>query len=126
MPFKDPEKYREYQKNYQKKVRDKRSLEDKKKKAQYQKDYMKTYDKGERDHKYDTIYNWKRREVIETWYYTFEELYDWYLKTDKCERCNCILTKDQTRKSTTKCLHHEHTTGEFEMIVCHSCNIQLG
>ncbi len=70
---------------------------------------------------------WKSRGVIlETWYYTFEELYDWYLKTNKCERCNCILTRDKRRKSTTKCLHHDHATGEFEMIVCHSCNVQLG
>jgi len=70
---------------------------------------------------------WKSRGVIlETWYYTFEELYDWYLKTNKCERCNRILTRDKRRKSTTKCLHHDHTTGEFEMIVCHACNVQLG
>jgi hypothetical protein len=126
MPYKDPEKYKEYQRKYQKKVRDKMTEEQKKQKSEYQKKYMENYQK-QRDkyHKQETIYNWKKRNVIETWYYTFDILYDWYMKTTHCENCNIQLTNDKKRKPTTKCLHHIHETGEFEMIVCHSCNVRL-
>jgi hypothetical protein len=126
MPFKDPEKYKEYQRNYQKKIRDKMTEKQKEEKSHYQKEYMKNYQRDrDKTHKYDTIYNWKKRNVIETWYYNYDSLYDWYIKINKCENCGINLTLNKRRKSTTKCLHHNHISGEFEMIVCHSCNVKL-
>lgn len=124
MPFKDPEKYNEYQRNYQRKRI--KTDEEKKAKAEYNKNYAKTHKRDRKKyHRSDTIYNWKRRGIIETWYYTHDEIYDYYMKQKKCENCNIQLTIDKKRKSTTKCLHHIHETGEFEMIVCHACNIRL-
>jgi len=79
----------------------------------------------EKFQKSQMISKWRKRGVIETWYYTFDILYDWYMKTTHCENCNIQLTNDKKRKPTTKCLHHIHETGEFEMIVCHSCNVRL-
>jgi len=130
MPYADPEKYREYQRNYQrnyqKKLREKMTQQQKQEKSEFQKEYMKSYVKDrDKYHKYDTIYNWKNRNVIETWYYNYDELYEWYLKTNHCEECGITLTQDKKRKSTTKCLHHNHNTNEFEMIVCHACNVRL-
>jgi len=127
MPYKDPEKRKEYMKNYQRKVRKNETDEEKKQKSEYQKEYRKSYTIDRtKYHKYDTIYNWKKRDVIETWYYNYDQLYEWYVKTNYCENCKIILTNDKKRKSSTKCLHHNHETKEFEMIVCHSCNIRLG
>jgi hypothetical protein len=52
----------------------------------------------------------------------FEIIYWLYLSTTKCDRCQCILTKDRYTTSTTKCLDHSHITGKFRNILCHSCN----
>ena len=78
MPYKDPEKRREYHRNYQRNriVSD----EEKKAKSEYQKNYMKSYQKPVY-HKTETIGNWRRRGVIETWFYNYDELYDCYMKT---------------------------------------------
>tara|TARA_R110000803_G_scaffold89108_3_gene156269 strand:- start:2 stop:367 length:366 start_codon:yes stop_codon:yes gene_type:complete len=121
MPYADPEREKQckaewYQKN---------------KKELNRKSYSVTkqwrLDNPEKIRKANLKSNWKRRGVLlNTWYYTFDELYDWYLKTNVCERCHVTLSKDKKRSSTTKCLHHDHESGEFEMIVCHACNTRLG
>ena len=67
-------------------------------------------------HKSLTIYNWKRHGVI---YHDFDELYEVYIKTMKCQHCNkeFKITKDRH-------LDHDHNTGLFRKIVCNGCNNQ--
>ena len=73
-----------------------------------------------------TIFNWKKRGLIETEQYTYDELYEAYLYCGYCEECNVKLTKDKLRKSTTKCMDHDHITGLFRNILCKSCNSTRG
>ena len=134
MPYKDPEKYKEYQRNYHSQKWSEKTREEIKKYNEGKRKYysenkqiinQKKREKRHKYHKKETIYNWKKRGLLETWYYTYDKLYDYYMKTTHCENCNITLTIDKSRKSTTKCMHHIHKTGEFEMIVCHCCNIRL-
>jgi len=54
----------------------------------------------------------------------FEEIFKRYCDTTNCNNCNCILTKDKRITSTTKCMIHNHQTGEFKNILCHFCNVR--
>ena len=67
-----------------------------------------------KNHKWFTINNWKKRGVI---YNQFEELYEVYIKTMKCQHCNKEFTNNFDR-----CLDHDHETGMFRKIVCRGCN----
>jgi len=67
------------------------------------------------------ISHWRQRGVIETDYYTYDELYEAYLYCSECEECGVTLTTGK-RCSTSKCLDHDHTTGIFRNILCHRCN----
>ena len=75
------------------------------------------------------IVKWRSRgiklpeEYGENWDIFYEEE---YLSTTKCEECSVELTEDKMRTSTTKCLDHDHNTGDFRNILCHVCNIQRG
>ena len=123
MPYADPEKYKEYQRNYQRNIL--WTDEEKKEKAKYQKEYMKNYVKP-KYHNRDTIYNWKKRGLIETDGYTYQSIYEKYMSCVKCESCEVGLTIDKKRKSTTKCMDHCHQSGIFRDIICHSCNLKRG
>jgi len=95
-------------------------------------DYMKKYCQRNKEHRKEyyntyfgkksiTISKWRQRGVIETDYYTFDELYEAYLYHPDCEECGVTLTTGK-RCSTSKCLDHDHTTGIFRNILCHCCN----
>ena len=62
-----------------------------------------------------TIYNWKRKGVI---YDNYDELYEVYIKTMECQHCNKAF-----KKSSDRCLDHDHETGLFRKIVCRGCNV---
>ena len=94
MPYKDPEK---------------------------KKQYMKIYYQSSAGIKSRRIKDWKRRGVICE---DLDTLYERYLKTELCELCNVELTEDKNSTRTTRCLDHCHTTGEIRNIVCHSCNVK--
>ena len=137
MPFKDPEKRREYFRNYAKRKYAEKTQQEKdeinrKKRQNYQKkkEYItkqkQEYRKTEKYKKQETIYNWKRRDLIETWYYTYDSLYEYYKNQTHCELCKCVFAEGKSRVSNSKCMHHNHKSNEFEMIVCHACNLYLG
>ena len=66
------------------------------------------------------IGHWKASGVIcDDW----DKLYDKYLNTLECENCEIEL---DTNTSTTKCLDHDHLTGEFRNVLCNSCNVKRG
>lgn len=65
------------------------------------------------------ISDWRCRGVICD---DFDELYERYLNTKFCEECNVELTIDKTRTNQSRCLDHDHNTGEFRNVVCCSCN----
>lgn len=72
------------------------------------------------------IYDWKRipkdgyglicDDYVLTYYY-------WYY-SERCEDCNCQMVVQSKRCCESKCLDHDHKTGEFRAIVCHSCNVK--
>jgi len=99
MPFKDKQKYKEYQKEYHYKLRQ--------------------TDKGR---KYGRIVHWKNRGVI---FSDYDLLYDIYINTEFCNLCKVKLTEDKIITKTTRCLDHDHTITDCENvrnILCHSCN----
>jgi len=65
--------------------------------------------------KYKMIYNWKKSGLI---YDNYDELYEVYIKTMECQHCNKAF-----KKSSDRCLDHDHETGLFRKIVCRGCNV---
>ena len=101
MPFKDKEKHKEYMKKY------------------YQEHKQKNY-QTEKCIKKRIKAQWKRRGLnIDK----FDEIYKIYCETTNCDICDRILTSGNPTTSTTKCLDHNHKTGEFRCILCNSCNV---
>tara|TARA_R110000823_G_C15706839_1_gene477084 strand:- start:123 stop:539 length:417 start_codon:yes stop_codon:yes gene_type:complete len=68
------------------------------------------------------IKRWERQGVICD---DFDSLHDYYENCKNCELCNVELTIDRWNTSTTRCLDHDHHTGLFRNVVCHSCNVSL-
>jgi sulfatase maturation enzyme AslB (radical SAM superfamily) len=68
---------------------------------------------------------WRRRGVVETDYYTFQELFEAWLYAPECENCGVELAPiGVTRCAESRCLDHNHKTGIFRNILCHACNIK--
>tara|TARA_R110001606_G_scaffold153012_1_gene293933 strand:- start:167 stop:502 length:336 start_codon:yes stop_codon:yes gene_type:complete len=109
MPYKDKQKYKEWCQKNKEKLN--------KKSREYSKEYRKT-DKGK---KLAIIRKWKHRGVISN---DYDSLYNYYLSINNCEECNIELTRDNVRTKTTKCLDHDHDTGLFRNILCHTCNVK--
>ena len=105
------EKRKEYHRQYREKNKEKRE------------EYSKVYKQSPAGIKSARISHWKFYGVIHD---NYDELYERYLNTEFCELCNIKFTEDKTRKSTTRCLDHDHNTGEFRNVVCHSCNVKVG
>ena len=81
------------------------------------------YQQTERGKKSRTIDRWKIRGIIaDNW----EEVYSWYLETETCDICDCILTTGTRNTSSTKCLDHDHSiTDSYNIrgVICQSCNV---
>ena len=122
---KNKDKKREYyEKNIDKiKQHQKEYRENNKEKIkQHSKEYSKEYQQTPKYKKRMRIQNWKRYGIIcDDW----DKLYEKYITTTHCELCNVELT-DGKRSHTTKCLDHNHDTGLFRNVLCHSCNARRG
>ena len=103
MPYKDPEKQKEYFKQYYEENKEKK----------------KEYNKLPKGRKTTRITNWKRWGII---FHDYNLLYEIYINTTHCDECKCIL--NQCSKSL-KCVDHDHTITDdnnVRNILCHSCN----
>ena len=122
MPYKDPEKQKEYylknkekikkqRKEYQKQYREKHKYE--------KKELMKKYFQTEQGKKSTRITKWKHRGIL---FHDYNLLYDIYLQTTHCDNCHCLLNQC---KSSLKCVDHDHNITDDENvrnILCLSCN----
>ena len=125
MPVKDPEKRKEQKKVWYEKNKE-RIKEQKKIYRQNNKEkikeYKQTYNQTEQAKKSRRISDWKRSGVIND---DYNQLYELYLSQTNCEECGIELTYDKPyAKATTKCLDHDHQSGEFRNILCHRCNVK--
>lgn len=92
---------------------------------EYHKQYMYNYRWTEKGYKEHMIDKWKRRGLVETDQYTFEELFEAYACCSECENCGVEFAPvGAVRCPHSKCLDHNHETGVFRDILCHSCNIK--
>ena len=80
------------------------------------------YAQTENGKKYLKIGRWKYRGIIaDNW----EEVYSWYLETERCDICDRALTTDTLNTSSTKCLDHDHSiTDDYNIrgVICQGCN----
>ena len=97
MPYKNPNYHKEYMKEYHIKNKER------------QKEYRQT-PQGKKSIK---IAKWKYKGLIND---NIDELYDRWLNSTECELCGHNYSFNK------KCLDHDHQTGLFRNIVCHSCN----
>ncbi len=111
------EKLREYHKQWLEKNKEKQK-EYQKKYKQKNKKYFQKYSKENRI--IFIISQWKRIGLIVD---DYESLYYLVQSTEKCESCGCILTDGIS--STSRCMDHDHFTGQFRAVLCKSCNSTL-
>jgi len=126
-------KYRLENKEKERERHKKYSLKNKEKLKKYKKEYRlnnkeklkessRKYNKTPAGFKISKIATWKNIGVIHN---DFDKLFELYMNTTNCQNCNILLTsKDRYNKLTTKCLDHNHITGEFRNILCNLCNIR--
>ena len=122
-------KYTEKQKEYKKEYRElnKETIKE------YQKKYHKTNKEqiAEHNKKYNQTEKGRKSKRIQTWKIKgvicedFNELYEYYINCWNCEDCNVELVEGRY-SANKRCLDHDHTTGLFRNVLCHTCNMKRG
>jgi hypothetical protein len=69
------------------------------------------------NHRYYTIYNWKRFGIKSD---DYDKLYEYHMSIERCELCSVLF--DDTSKNR-RCLYHDHDTGLYRKTLCNSCNL---
>lgn len=119
MPQRTKEETKEYKKQYYLKNKErlkKLNEEWKIKNPNYNKEYFKT-DKGKKSNRINT---WKNYGVIHN---DFNQLYDYYINCKNCEECKIELIEGNYGNNK-KVLDHDHDTGIFRNVLCHTCNVK--
>ena len=150
MPYKDPEARKEYLKQYyqkkgkeysqqyyennkekileqRKEYREKNKEKLKQDKKEWHKknidtikEKKKKYLQTDNGKKYYRIGSWRKQGVKSD---DFDALYEKYINTTKCDKCNVELVAGNYG-ANKRCLDHNHETGEFRFILCNSCNLK--
>jgi hypothetical protein len=89
---------------------------------QEKKNYMAEYRKTDAYRKSQRITNWKKSGLKCD---DFNIIYDKYININQCEECNVELIEGM-RGANKKCLDHDHKTGLYRNIICHTCNVKRG
>jgi len=92
-------------------------------KSCYMKEYRKKYNKTDKEIKRKRIDRWKRRGLIDSDDDNYEKIHQRYIDTTNCDLCNVELTTGNN--NTSKNMEHDHETGLFRNVVCHTCNIKI-
>ena len=141
MPHADPEKRKEYNRQYYLKNKEKLDKQNRKyyqenkdTQSVYQKqyreqnkekisEYKKQYKKD--NPKKTKISKWKQQGIISD---DWDAVYERVMNTEYCELCNVKLTDGKIVGlcKTTRCLDHDHKTGQIRNVVCITCNVRRG
>jgi hypothetical protein len=125
MPTK--EYYQKHKEKYTQQNKEKRESDKEYWKIRYEnkkeelKAQQKEYNKTEAGKKSNTKRNWKKRGVK---WDNFDELYEKYINTENCEKCNIKLINGAGR-TNHKHLDHDHETGLFRNVLCGYCNANI-
>ena len=106
----------EYRENNREKINEKR-------KQSYQQNREKELERQKTPNARMTkrIYDWKRQGLKCD---NYEDLYNYFITTEKCEKCDCDLVGGGRAKNS-RVMDHCHISGEFRNVLCRACNATL-
>jgi len=128
MPFKDPEKRKEYCREYRKKNKEfcrKSNKEWRDKNKEYIYEQNKKYVNGEGKH-INRCSKWRSLGIKLRPEEDWDSIYLFYITCENCEECGIELTEDKINTATTKTLDHDHDSGYVRDVLCLSCNTKRG
>ena len=121
MPYKDKEKQkasrmRSYYKHREKELARQKEYDAIRNQTEERKEYLKEWAKNHPQYK--SVASWKYRGMILKENECWDDIYDRYIKCEKCEFCNNVI-----KNSLDKHLDHDHTTGFIRGVLCRRCNV---